>query len=317
MITFQTKNLRNDFKKVGELINAGEKVMIIRPRNENLVVISEREYAVLEKYRRHEELFSEGDAAALLNHHEHLHGMSRDLEIKNDTLTLNDKLKNDFIAAVAHEINKKIAVIAAASDDTLDILDETPLNIAEIKENQEIIGRKVKMIKDILLDLMDTVAIEDGRFPINLQPCCLTELIKDICKSQYEKLDTNGNTVTYDLEPGLPDVMLDPPRIEQVMINLLSNAFQHTRGGTITVKVIRAAGSQIVSVADNGEGMDEEIAKNVFRQYASNKKEFWRHGLGLPICRRIILAHDGEIWLESVKGRGTTVFFSLGEEAVL
>jgi len=97
------------------------------------------------------------------------------------------------------------------------------------------------------------------------------------------------------------------------MRNLLSNAVRHTTDGSITIKLSRDDDKQIVSVIDTGEGMDTEIVNSVFKRYVSTKQNYWRHGVGLIACRYIVNAHGGEIWVNSEKGAGTTVFFSLPE----
>ena len=245
---------------------------------------------------------------------EQVQELNRELVVRNETLAQYDTMKSDFLGTVAHEINTPLAVIAASSSDTLDLLKEIPLNIEEMVENQIIINRRVKLIDNILLGLMDTVAIETGRLSLNRQSVNLSALLKNICEDQFNKLDINGNSIAFDLQPELPDIWVDPLLMEQVMTNLLSNAVRHTKDGMVTVKLVRTDHSQIVSVTDNGEGMDEEMARIVLKQYVSTKADYWRHGIGLYTCRRIIAAHGGDIWIDSVKGRGTTISFSIKED---
>ena len=248
------------------------------------------------------------------NRQEQIEELNRELIVRNESLAQFDQMKSDFLATVAHEINTPLAVIAASSNDTLDLLKETPLNLEEIIENQVVIDRRVKLIDSILLDLMDTVAIETGRLSLNRQPVYLPDLLKNVCDAQFKRLDVNDNSISYDFLQGTQKLWADPQRIEQVMTNLLSNACMHTKNGHITVKLTREAQNQIVSVIDDGEGMDAEMARIVLRQYVSSKADYWRHGIGLAICRRIIVAHGGEIWVKSEKGRGTTISFSLRQE---
>ena len=239
--------------------------------------------------------------------------LNRELAARNETLLRYDRMKSEFLATVAHEINTPLAVIAASGSDSLDLLDEWPLKIEEIKQNQATIDRRVKMIDNILLDLMDSVAIENGRLSLNRQPVDMRELLLTICDTQFYKLDVNGNTIAYDFQPDLPNIWADPPRIEQVMINLLANAVKHTHGGVITIGLSAAGSHQIISVRDTGEGMDAETVRVAFKHYVSTKSDFWRHGMGLHISRQIIAAHGGDIWIESEEKRGTAIYFSLSE----
>lgn len=256
-------------------------------------------------------------AHLLISKQTEIEELNRELKARNETLAQFDQVKSDFLATVAHEINTPLAVIAASSGDTLDLLKESPLNKDEIKENQLVIEKKVKLIDTIILDLMDIVAIETGRLSLNPQLADLSGLLENICASQHKQMDLNNNKIVYDFQPALPKIYIDPYRIEQVMINLLSNAYYHTKNGIITLKLVRKDNCQVVSVTDNGEGMDPETLQMIFNRHISTRTDYWRHGIGLYICGRIISAHGSDIWIESEKGLGTTVYFSLKEEAVL
>lgn len=241
-------------------------------------------------------------------------GLISELTDRNEELARYDSMKSDFLAFVAHEINTPLAVITASSNDTIDLLKESPLNMDEIIENQEVIERRAKMISSILPDLMDTVAIESGRLSLNRQPVELSELLINTCRAQFKRLDVNKNRITYNIQPGLPRIRADASRIEQVITNLLSNACRHTQGGLITVSLAQVEGGQAVSVKDNGEGMDAEMAGLLLKEYASTKTDYWRHGIGLAVCRRIIVEHGGELWIDSEKGSGTTISFMLRDD---
>jgi len=201
----------------------------------------------------------------------------------------------------------------ASGRDTLDLLKENPLNLDEIADNQRRIEKKVMLIDSVITDLMDAVAIENGRLSLNCQPVVLSELIKIACDAHFRTSDNNNNSVVYDFQHDLPQVLADPIRIEQIIMNLLSNAARHTFNGNITIRLIRAENVQVVSVMDNGEGMDEEVLRSAFKQQISTREDYWRHGIGLHICQLIVSAHGGEIWIESRKGHGTCVSFSLKE----
>ena len=244
---------------------------------------------------------------------EQMNELNRELTERNKALTQYDRMKSDFLATIAHEVNTPLAVIAASSGDTIDLMRELPLDTAEIIKNQRVIEKRVRMIDEILLDLMDTTALENGRLPLNRQPLSLSKLLVNICETQHEKLNVNNNILVYDLQPHLMPVWADLARIEQVMTNLVANAAKHTKNGTIMIKLAKAEDGQTVSVTDDGEGMDEHISKVVFKEYVSANTDYWRHGMGLYICRLIIDAHGGFIEIESEKGRGTSVSFTLRE----
>jgi len=237
----------------------------------------------------------------------------KELVQRNEELARYDMMKSEFLSMVAHEVSTPMTTIMASGRDTLDLLDESPLNIEEIKENQQLIQKKVLLIDGIITDLMDVVAIEKGRLSLRKQSVDLAVLLGLICDEHYKHMDENNNVISSDFQAGLPQVLVDPVRIEQVMLNLLSNAVRHTKNGKIDVRLTSEEGKQVVSVTDNGEGMDEETKRTAFEQYASSKEAYWRHGIGLHICHLIILAHGGEINLSSEEGQGTCVSFSILE----
>ena len=238
----------------------------------------------------------------------------RELEARGEALERYDRMKSDFLASVAHEINTPLAVISACSNDTLDLLEEPEIDVKDIMENQHLILKRIKLIDNVILDLMDSVAIENGRISLNRRPVDLAGFLQNVCSAQFKHFDVNNNRIIYDLERGLPEIWLDSNRIEQVLSNLISNAVYHTKNGVIAIKLERSGGSQIVSMIDNGIGIDAETASAILKRYVSTKSEYWRHGVGLYLCRQIISAHGGEISIESEEGYGTTVTFSIREE---
>lgn len=235
--------------------------------------------------------------------------LTEELEARNSTLARYDRMKSDFLATVAHEINTPLAVIAACSSDALDLLGDEPLAKDEIIEDQQTIITRVKTIDSILLDLMDITAIENGRLSLNPEPVSLEALICETCID--EPLTSGGCRIKLDLAEDLPELWVDKQRIKQVLTNLVSNASRYAKASVIAVSLKPAQNGQIVSVADDGDGIDPKVVEQIFKQYISTKPEQWRHGIGLYVCKQIMLAHGGDIWIESGKGKGTTVSFLL------
>jgi len=241
--------------------------------------------------------------------------LNRELKSRNESLMKYDKMKTDFLAAVGHEINKPLTAISGSNEDTMDLLQENPINMAEIMTNYERIKSKVFLIDKIVTDLMDTAAMESGRLSLSRELCSLSKFLRIVCDAEFCKIDKNNNKLSYSLQPDLPQLWIDPERIAQVMTNLLANATLHTKGGEITVALTRTDNRQIVSVSDTGEGMEPELVEIALKEYMTSREsnQYWRHGFGLFVCRQIVLAHGGEIWVESEEGRGTSISFTLKE----
>ena len=183
-----------------------------------------------------------------------------------------------------------------------------------MQENLRTIEQSVMRIDRIVLDLMDTVSIEQGRLALSLVPSDLGVLLHSVEKDFSSHPSSGNNQLVLTIQPDLPEISADPERLIQVITNLISNADRHTQNGTITISLTGEPGWQTICVSDTGTGMSEEMRKNALKGYVSADKDYWRHGIGLYVCHQIITAHGGKIWLKSQEGEGTQVFFSLPEE---
>lgn len=230
---------------------------------------------------------------------------------QNHQLKHNDEAKSVFLTTVAHEIKNPLNAINLHARDTFELLDERIFDVDTMKDNQQVIEKMVMRINRIVVELMDTVAIEQGRLSLSLAPVHLDVLVREAAQVYFGKNNTNCNKILFDLASNLESVEADSARIMQVMANLLSNSMQHTKNGVITIKLNGNNNEQTVSVIDNGDGMNEKIKQKVFEGYVSVSKEYWRHGIGLFVCSKIIEAHGGKISIESKLGHGTSVSFTL------
>ena len=233
---------------------------------------------------------------------------------QNEQLKRNDEAKTVFLTTVAHEIKNPLNAINLHARDTLELLCEDDFDIETMKKNQKNIEKMVVRIDHIVVELMDTVAIEQGRLSLDLAPVRLSHLLREAAETYFGKNNTAENKLILKLDDSLPPILADCARIMQVVANLLSNSMQHTKNGIITITLQKHDLGQIVSVSDNGDGMDEKIKNKAFDGYVSVSRDYWRHGIGLFVCHQIIEAHGGKIWIESELGSGTTVSFTLPSE---
>ncbi len=233
------------------------------------------------------------------------------LQEQNDRLRRYDESRSTFLTTVSHEIKNPLNAINLHARDTVELMDETPLDLNLMRDNQAVIKKMVTRIDNILMDLKDTVAIEQGRLSLSLAPMRLDKLLREASKTYFGKNYTAGNQLVLELPDAVPPISADYARLTQVVTNLLSNAMQHTKDGRIIVSLEAQANSQLVRVSDNGKGMTPEIQEKAFEGYVSASKDYWRHGIGLYVCHQIVEAHGGRIWIESELGKGTTVSFVL------
>lgn len=235
----------------------------------------------------------------------------KQLARQNEQLKHHDETKSVFLTTVAHEIKNPLNAINLHARDTFELLDEPQPDIEIMKKNQKTIEKMVVRIDRIVVELMDTVAIEQGRLSLDIAPLRLSRLLTEAANTYFGKNYTGGNTLKLELDETLPPINADYARIMQVVTNLLSNSMQHTKNGIITISLKNYGERQLVSVSDTGEGMGEELKNKALEGYVSVSKEYWRHGIGLYVCHKIITAHKGDIWIESELGKGTTVSFTL------
>jgi signal transduction histidine kinase len=267
---------------------------------------------------------------------------NRKLELANEQLKVREKAQQEFINVAAHELKTPIQPIVSLSDILLDRIRDG--------QNHELINtifRSAKRLQRLSQDILDITRIESGLLNLSKEPFNLKQVISCTI-DDYENQIKNSNKnvrLAYRFnrreeedakqkigeaeggqhqqeqenlprEPLKQDngsfiVEADKGRITQVIDNLLSNAIKFTNEGTVSVLVESNNSEAIVSVKDNGQGIDPDILPRLFTKFAS-RSEMGGTGLGLFICKSIVEAHGGRMWAENNKdGKGATFSFSL------
>lgn len=183
------------------------------------------------------------------------------LEEQNLRLRSLDNAKSTFLTTVAHEIKNPLSSISLHARDTSELLEEEPLDFSLMQENLRTIEQSVMRIDRIVLDLMDTVSIEQGRLALSLVPSDLSGLLYSVKKDYCSHPSSKNNQLVLTTQSGLPEISADPERLIQVVTNLISNAERHTQNGTITISLTGEPGWQTICVSDTGTGMSEEMRK--------------------------------------------------------
>ena len=223
-----------------------------------------------------------------------------------------DKLKTEFLENVSHEMKTPLTVIANNARYTRHELEKKSLNAPEMNYFLTRIISESDRLNRMVSQLLDTTALESGRFQIRKNLISLPDLLRGVIHDNYPKLNENNNRLDLIVAGALPEVYADKEAITQVLLNLLSNAARHTKQGVITITLKARDEWQEVRVTDNGEGMEPEILDQVFARYIDRKSRITgRSGMGLYICKKIIEAHGGKIGAQSGAGCGTTVWFRL------
>ena len=221
--------------------------------------------------------------------------------------TLNSR-KDEFIGVAGHELRTPITTIKGY----LQLL-ETQASEGMIKDFTEKALRQVNKLNRLITDLLDITRIQAGKLEYNLVRCSLPDLVKESIETVWQ-IHTS-----HVIESRLPDrdllVIVDSAKIEQVLINFLTNAIKYSPGTNKVFLSVDVEGNRaIVSVRDLGIGIPKQHIPNIFRRYYRvNTTQYVIGGLGigLYISKEIIDRHNGTIWVESEEGRGSTFYFSL------
>jgi len=222
-----------------------------------------------------------------------------------------ERAKQQMIADVSHELRTPISVVRTGLEGLRDgLLDPTPENFAALHN-------KILLTARLVGDLQQLALADAGQLSIKRGICDLATLIEQIRATVGVELEDMGIELVIDLPADIPAVAADSQRVEQVLLNLLSNAERYTpEGGSIRISTRTLAGGKVrVSICDSGPGLsDEDIAHIFDRFYRADKsrtRESGGAGLGLAIAKALIEAHGGQIWAENAPTGGACFHFTL------
>ena len=225
------------------------------------------------------------------------------------------KMQADFTAMIIHDLRSPVMNIMG----TAEVMAEGvfgPVNEEQKKWLRKLLASGHGLV-NLISDYLDISKVEAGRIDITKEDMDLGQLIQNSIENYLPLVRERNTSITSAVRPGVFRINADCRRLNQVLGNLLSNAVKFTcDGGQIEVGVDRANSTDVkVWVKDNGEGIGHEEIGSLFEKYRQLKSgkisEHKGTGLGLVICKTIIEAHGGRIWVESEENKGTTFFFTL------
>ncbi len=234
------------------------------------------------------------------------------LEEANRNLQVLATQKNAFLGMAAHDLRTPITVVQGFAD----LLVHTRANPEDTKEFVGIIRDTLNQMLSLLDDILDITAIESGKLTLRPDVVDVKKFVERILKLNRYIGAQKQIALVADLEPNLPAMAFDPQRIEQVLNNLIGNAFKFSyTDKSVTVRVRRSDKAVEFSVIDQGQGIPADEIDKVFGEFqrVSTRPTADEHstGLGLSICKRIVNLHEGQIGVESEVGTGSRFFFTL------
>ncbi|MGC9327393.1 MAG: GAF domain-containing sensor histidine kinase, partial [Candidatus Hinthialibacter sp.] len=230
-----------------------------------------------------------------------------------ELLELN-QIKNKFLGIAAHDLRNPLGVIMGY----LKLFSQG--YFGDLKEEQNLILTKLQNNCDAMLnlitDMLDVSAIESGKIDLNLQVVDVVHFLDECLKTSTHLAKGKSIEMSLHIDSGLPKIIFDPNRIQQVVDNLVTNAIKFSESNTaIQIHTSLQEDGIWISVTDQGQGIPEHELGLIFNPFtkisvkptAGEKST----GLGLAIAKKMVEAHGGKIWVKSEVGKGSTFTFSL------
>jgi PAS domain S-box-containing protein len=223
-----------------------------------------------------------------------------------------ERMKDEFVSVVSHELRTPLTSLHGAlrmlSSGLLDSQPAKGKRLLDIAVDST--DRLVRLINDIL----DVQRIESGKVAMEKKACSVADLMAHAVDVMQAMADKTG--VTLAIDPLSAFLWVDSDRIMQTLTNLLSNAIKFSSpGSTVWLKAQEQEKYVLFQVKDQGRGIPSDKLESIFERFqqvdTSDARNHEGTGLGLAICRSIVQQHDGQIWVESMLGEGSTFYFTL------
>ena len=230
--------------------------------------------------------------------------MNRELEIS--------RLKSDFVSNVSHELKTPLSLIRMFSE---------TLMMGRVKDERRqeyytVINKESERLTALINNVLDFSRIDAGRRSYDMAPAHVADVIENTLAAYQYDLQKEQFAVEVEVDPDVPETLLDDDAIAQALLNLLNNAVKYSRDEKyIKVSAAQRDGMIHVSVSDHGIGISKENQKRLFEMFFRASDEKVRStrgtGLGLAITRHTVEAHGGTVSVESTEGQGSTFTISL------
>ncbi|MBD3271447.1 MAG: HAMP domain-containing protein [Elusimicrobia bacterium] len=229
-----------------------------------------------------------------------------------------DIMKNNFISSVSHELRTPLSAIRVY----VELLKENPamyMNDEKRAKALSIMHHNIDRLYNFISDILDLACIKAGKLDLSIVKIRITDIIKETITFYRPLFEKNNVRLLLLNDTPPPPVYIDPPKIRQVITNLIGNALKFTpENGEVNISYHVTDDFLQVSVSDTGIGIPADQVESVFEQFKKVKNDQGPGGgktkgtgLGLSICKGIIQAHGGRIWAESIVNRGSTFHFTL------
>jgi two-component system sensor histidine kinase BaeS len=234
--------------------------------------------------------------------------MAEELEQEEVRRAELDRLKDEFVLTASHELRSPLTSVQGFAE--LLMLERESLTPRQA-ETVEVILDNCRHLVRLLNDLLDLARSDAGRLSIQPQPTEVAPLVADVVRTMRAQTEAGGQALSEAVDPGLPPIDVEPDRIRQILVNLITNAHEYSPEGASIGVSARAVGAEVeIAVSDNGPGIPEEQLERIFERFTRGDAGLTQRvggtGLGLAISKSLAEAHGGGISAESVVGQGST-----------
>jgi PAS domain S-box-containing protein len=226
------------------------------------------------------------------------------------------RTKSDFLASMSHEIRTPMNAIMGIAD----LLAKTALSPEQDKYVQ-IFRRAGDNLLNLINDILDLSKVEASQLELERTGFALNDHLEKVTEMVAARADEKGLSLVCEIAPDVPtDLVGDPTRLRQVLLNLIGNAIKFTQSGEVSLRVAPDADSSVptalrFTVSDTGIGIPGEKLGRVFERFtqadSSTTRRFGGSGLGLTISKRLVELMGGRIWVESEVGKGSVFAFAV------
>ncbi len=231
-----------------------------------------------------------------------------------DSVQRQMRLQDDFVSTISHELRTPLGFIKGYSTSLL--RQDTKWDDATQHEFLTIIDEEADRLTRLIEDMLESARLQSKTLQFKFSPVRIDALVRDVA--------TRVNThhpdlkIEFELET-LPPVLGDGVRLSQVFENLFSNAIKYAPGSKLKIGTKALDKRVRLSFEDEGEGIPEDFLPFLFERFyrVPGERTVTGTGLGLYICKQIVMAHHGKIWVESVLDKGTTFFIELPADPML
>lgn len=221
-----------------------------------------------------------------------------------ERLDAQEKARRQFFADVAHELRHPLAILMGRLESIQD-------GVLPLDEEQVLLLHDMAIgLKRVVSDMSDLSLADVGQLKLHLSPVNISELVEQLQINLEPVAEDLGITLWSQVEKDMPPLNADADRLREVLVNLLTNALQHTpAGGKIQLTVERGDSNAILQVSDTGLGIDAVDLPHVFERFYRADKSRSRAtggtGLGLAIVKSLVELHGGTVEVQSTSGKGS------------